>query len=70
MKKQLKILLFSPFGSGEHYHGAATASYRLYAADPGRFDVTLLHGFEAQQPTSVFKEIIYLRKAGGSIKRL
>ncbi|MCH2160397.1 MAG: glycosyltransferase family 4 protein [Phycisphaerales bacterium] len=58
MMKKLKILLLSPHGSGEHYHGTATASYRLYAADPDRFDVTLLHGSAAQEQIPIFKEIV------------
>ena len=64
MMKKLKILLLSPHGSGEHYHGTATASHRLYSADPERFDVTLLHGSEEQGPSSLFKEIVCPRPIG------
>ena len=64
MMKKLKILLLSPHGSGEHYHGTATSSHRLYSADPERFDVTLLHGSEEQAPSSLFKEIVCPRPIG------
>jgi len=62
---KLKVLLLSPHGSGEHYHGTATSSHRLYSADPDRFDVTLLHGFQGQEASPIFKDIVFLRPFNG-----
>jgi glycosyltransferase involved in cell wall biosynthesis len=44
-KKQMRILLWSPGGAGEHYHGPGSFSYRLYSnLAPEAFAVTLAHG--------------------------
>ncbi len=57
---RLRVLLFSPFGCGEHYNGPASFSHRLYSVDPGRFDVTLVHGFPDQEPTATIDRAIFL----------
>lgn len=60
--QRLKVLLFSPFGCGEQYNGLATFSHRLYARDPNRFEITLVHGRRIQEPTPVIAESVYLRE--------
>lgn len=51
----IRVLLWSPRGSGTHYYGPGSFSYRLYAsAAAGRFDVTLAHGFAEQADYDLF----------------
>ena len=55
--KPIRALLWSIKGAGEHYGGPGMSAYRLYSrAHPGRFRITLAHGFEAQQRYDVFAE--------------
>lgn len=52
----IRVLLWSVKGSGLHYGGPGTNAFRLYrSAAPGRFDVTLAHGWPDQQPYDLFK---------------
>jgi glycosyltransferase involved in cell wall biosynthesis len=51
----IRVLLWSPAGSGTHYHGPGSFAYRLYsAARPGAFEVTLAHGFSQQPEHDLF----------------
>lgn len=46
----MKILLWAPFGAGEHYWGPGTSAYRLYRIGlPPGVTVTLAHGYQPQQ---------------------
>lgn len=55
--KPIRVLLWSPGGSGEHYHGPGSFSYRLYSTgEPGRFDITLAHGSPTQTQYALFRE--------------
>jgi len=52
----LRILLWSPNGSGLHYGGPGMMAYRLYSkAVPGRFEVTLVHGNPKQADYPLFR---------------
>jgi glycosyltransferase involved in cell wall biosynthesis len=52
---RIKLLLWSSRGSGEHYHGPASFTYRLYSSAPaGRVDVTLAHGLSSQEQYPLF----------------
>ena len=47
----IRTLLWSPFGSGVHYHGPGSFAYRMYSRAPkGRFAITLAHG-RIEQPS-------------------
>jgi glycosyltransferase involved in cell wall biosynthesis len=53
----LRVLLWSPKGSGLHYGGPGMTAYRLYStADPARIAVSLAHGFSAQPTYDLFRE--------------
>ncbi len=53
--RPVRVLLWSARGSGEHYHGPASFTHRLYsAAPPGRMAVTLAHGYPEQENMPVF----------------
>lgn len=55
--KPIRLLLWSPGGSGEHYEGPAIFTYRLFASDRrGRFEITLAHGNPSQARYDVFRE--------------
>jgi glycosyltransferase involved in cell wall biosynthesis len=62
----IRVLLLSPHGCGEHYNGPASFSHRLYGSDPGRFEITLLHGFGGQEPTPVIRSAVRLSPSPGS----
>lgn len=57
----LKVLLWSAPGSGEHYSGPASFTYRLFSnAPPGDIELTLCHGFAGQQEYDLFKQQVFL----------
>lgn len=54
--RPVKTLLWSPFGSGEHYQGPALFTYRMYSsAPPGRAAVSLVHGHPEQERYDLFQ---------------
>lgn len=57
----LRILLFSPKGSGSHYYGPGMSAYRMYKhLNKDEISVSLVHGYKDQTETDVFEEYIYL----------
>ncbi|MCI0363143.1 MAG: glycosyltransferase family 4 protein [Phycisphaerales bacterium] len=67
-QKPIRVLLWSPGGSGEHYHGPGSFSYRLYSsAAPGRFEITLVHGFRSQKAHELFQAQHLLHPLGGAL---
>jgi glycosyltransferase involved in cell wall biosynthesis len=55
--RPIRVLLWSPYGSGEHYHGPGSFAYRLYRHAPaGRFEVTLAHGAVHQSRHALFAD--------------
>lgn len=60
----LRVLLWSPSGSGLHYSGPGMTAYRMYSrAAPGRFDLTLVHGRADQERYPLFREQTFLRSS-------
>lgn len=57
----MKILLWSPTGSGEHYGGPANYSYRLYRAKTSDIDLTLAHGTTHQEEYDLFSKQVFIR---------
>src|SRR5215510_5256343 len=52
----IRVLLWSPGGAGDHYHGPGSFAYRLYStARHGRLQLTLAHGFAAQRNYRLFQ---------------
>src|SRR5262249_196957 len=52
----IRVLLWSPGGAGDHYHGPGSFAYRLYStAKHGQFQLTLAHGFAAQADYPLFQ---------------
>lgn len=50
-----KVLLWSPDGAGDHYHGPGSFAYRLYAgAPPGAFHIELAHASADQADYPLF----------------
>ncbi len=70
----LRVLLWSPGGSGLRYHGPGMAAYRLLRnIDPGRIRTDLAHGYPAQEAhEEVFSKTFLISalaaKDGGSFK--
>lgn len=58
----MKILIWAPFGAGNHYWGPGTSAYRLYKKnDSSTIEVTLIHAADEQELfPDVFKEQIKL----------
>lgn len=53
----LRVLLWSPQGSSEQYHGPGSFAYRLYSlANPEEVHVTLAHANPAQPDVDLFRE--------------
>jgi glycosyltransferase involved in cell wall biosynthesis len=53
---EVRVLLWSPRGSGEHYHGPASFTHRLYSSVPaGRLAVTLAHGLPSHERYALFR---------------
>lgn len=51
----VRVLLWSPKGSGTHYYGPGSFFYRMYSrADPGRFEITLAHTQPQQHRHELF----------------
>lgn len=49
------VLLWSPRGAGEHYHGPGAFAHRLYSsAAPGAVTLELVHSTSVQQPSLLF----------------
>ncbi len=56
-ERPIRVLLWSPGGSGEHYEGPAIFTYRLFSADRrNRFEITLAHGNPEQADYDLFRE--------------
>lgn len=52
-----KILLWSPFGCGEHYCGPAKYTHRMYSKfDLTKFQLSLAHGFAQQDESEIFAD--------------
>ena len=66
LRKQ-NVLLWSPFGSGEHYCGPATYTHRVYTKlDAEQYRCSLAHGFTDQPNLPVFAEQFFVRPFGKS----
>ncbi len=53
--RPIRVLLWSPKGSGTHYYGPGSFFYRMYSrAAPGRFEITLAHTQPLQQKHELF----------------
>lgn len=63
-----RILLWSPFGSGQHYCGPATYTHRVYSKfDPSEFRSTLAHGYADQSQEPVFQRQQFIHSFGSGI---
>ncbi|MBX2847125.1 MAG: glycosyltransferase family 4 protein [Acidiferrobacterales bacterium] len=61
---RIRTLLWSPDGSGEHYSGPASFTYRLYSSAPaGAIRLTLAHGSEQQEPYDLFHRQSFIAPA-------
>jgi glycosyltransferase involved in cell wall biosynthesis len=61
----LRVLLWSVRGSGEHYNGPASFTYRLYSSAPeGRVKVTLAHGWPNQDDYNLFDSQHFISDPG------
>ena len=60
--KNIRILLWAPFGAGTHYWGPGTSAYRLYKNNQTKnIKVTLIHGSDYQEQfPDVYEEQIQL----------
>lgn len=57
-----KVLLWSPFGSGEHYCGPATYTHRVYSQlDSNQYQCSLAHGYSDQPDLPVFNQQFFVR---------
>jgi len=57
----LRVLLWSPRGSGTHYYGPGSFFYRMYSTAPaGRFDITLAHGVPDHKQIDLFSRQVHI----------
>lgn len=58
----MRILLFSPKGSGEHYYGPGMNAYRMYKnIDPSAdVSLTLVHGYRDQKRYQIFDDQFFI----------
>ncbi len=71
MSKPIRVLLWSPKGSSEHYHGPGSFAYRLYSlAKPEDAQVTLLHGYSEQPRLELFEQQQYISHGSGILGRV
>lgn len=55
---RLRVLLWSPKGAGRHYGGPGMTAYRMYSrARPGRFEISLVHGYPGHERLSLYSEM-------------
>jgi glycosyltransferase involved in cell wall biosynthesis len=53
-----RILLWAPFGAGEHYWGPGISAYRLYDQElADEYELYLAHGYSDQKHYSRFKDV-------------
>jgi len=58
---KMKLVLWAPFGAGEHYWGPGTSAYRLYIKFPKKISVTLVHSFKNQKTyPDIFDKQVYI----------
>jgi len=64
----MRILLWAPHGSGEHYWGPGISAYNLYNSKTGfeSFSLYLAHGFKEQKRYELFQDQFYI----GNINQL
>ncbi len=56
-RSPIRVLLWSPAGAGEHYHGPGILAYRLYSlAEPAHLTASLAHGYPEQARYAVFRD--------------
>ncbi|HEY6564330.1 MAG TPA: glycosyltransferase family 4 protein, partial [Pirellulaceae bacterium] len=66
----MHVLLWAPWGSGEHYSGPATLSKRLYQQrDRKQLRVSLAHGFPGQIRDPLFEEQFAMPRWSSSAAR-
>ncbi|MEX0776991.1 MAG: glycosyltransferase family 4 protein [Phycisphaeraceae bacterium] len=70
--KPIRVLLWSPKGSGLHYGGPGMTAYRLYAAaGPDRFRLVLAHGHPSQEQYPLFAQQHLIAKSSmGALDQL
>jgi glycosyltransferase involved in cell wall biosynthesis len=62
----MHVLLWSPKGSSEQYHGPGSFAYRMYSlADPQEAQVTLVHSKSQQPEIELFAQQHYIQGGGG-----
>lgn len=59
----MNILLWAPYGAGEHYWGPGISAFRLYKTGlPNKVNLYLAHGFNNQQEYSkIFKKQFFIK---------
>lgn len=63
------VLLWSPYGSGEHYSGPAKYTYRVYSEmPPGKFNFSLAHGFAQQENLPIFQNTHMISNLVGDVR--
>jgi len=63
----MKVLLWAPYGAGEHYWGPGMSAYNLYRKYQGNdLEITLVHGFKKQKKYPLFHEQIFLKELNGN----
>jgi len=60
-KSKLKILLWAPFGSGNHFSGPGQSAFRMYdGLDKSKYELHLAHGTTEQQHEALFDSITHI----------
>ncbi len=57
----MRILLWAPYGAGNHYWGPGISAYRLYNQPlSSDHDIFLAHGYKNQKSHNLFKEVFFI----------
>ncbi len=66
----MRVLLWSPWGAGEHYSGPGMSAYRLYrSAQTDRFRLTLAHGRPDHRVYGLYERQVCLSPIGPDLIR-
>lgn len=66
----MRVLLWSPWGAGEHYSGPGMSAFRLYSADAtSRFQLTLAHGRADHRSYDLYQQQVLVSPIAPGVAR-
>ncbi|MBL9150611.1 MAG: glycosyltransferase family 4 protein [Phycisphaerae bacterium] len=69
--RPLRLILWSLAGSARHYNGPGLMFHRMFSrVPPGRFEITLVHGYAQQEEDGVYARYVRLPGSGTRVGQL